>query len=117
VVVVYLFSTSCKVCPAITRTLDSLHTALGRRGLVVLAASEESADTLARLRTRLPVFADSGSVIRRSFSSPRGDLPLVAVVGRDGVITHAALGDGVDAAELEAAIERAVRITAARAGR
>lgn len=121
VVVVYLFATSCRACAAITRTLESLQSSLGRRGLVVMAASEESPATLANLKTRLPLFSDLGNMVRRTFASGdsagaavRGALPLVAVVGRDGVITHAALGDGVDAVELRRAVERAVRVTTAR---
>lgn len=117
VVVVYLFATTCKSCKAITRALESLQATLGRRGLVVLAASEEPASTLAGLKTTLPLFADTGQAIRRTFASSarvatvlRGAVPIVAVVGRDGVITHAALGDEVDPVELRRAVERAVRV-------
>ena len=115
VVVVYLFASGCKQCAPITRTLEQLDAALGKRGLVVLAVGEESVAGLSRLRTRLPVFADAQGVMRRSFSArDHGTLPLVAVVGRDGVVTHAALGQGVDVKELRAAIERAVRATTAQ---
>lgn len=117
VVVVYLFARLCSGCAAISRVVDELHVAHGDRGLAVLALGEEQPGVLAKLareqKLRMPVFADPFQRARRSLEILQGRLPAVLVIGRDNIVRYAALGDEVDPAELRAAVDRAMRRTAA----
>lgn len=115
-VVVYLFARACSRCVAISRVVDELHLRYGERGLSVLAFAEEDRAPVAALvraqKLRMPVFADPAHRARRAYGVS-GQLPAVLVIGRDGVVRHAALAPEIDVAALRAAVDRAMRHVAA----
>ena len=117
VVVVFLFARTCQRCSAIARVLDELHVALSGRGLTVLGFGEEQPGVLAQLARRdklkIPLFADPHQRVRRTLEVDQGPLPAVMVIGRDGIVRYAALGDEIVESELRASVDRAIRRIAA----
>ena len=111
VVVLEFWATWCKPCATTHEALDELARERGHEGLSVLAISGESEAALrAYVNRESPEFAvlrDPSGSVRKDYHA--STIPLLVVVGRDGIIRYAGVGAGLNLDHALFAAERALR--------
>ena len=122
VVLLDFWATTCGPCRMLNPALDELYDKYSDKGLEAMAISDEPRDLVQNFMTRtphrIPVYLDPNEVAHLQYDIK--GMPTVVVIGRDGLVTHVALGVArgdvaAEKAKLEAAIVEALAKPSARA--
>ena len=114
IVVVNFWATWCPPCVEEMPDLQRVHDEYSDRGVTVIGLGIDSPSSLKRFRDEhrlsLPLFAAgaSGSELGRALGNPSGALPYTILIGREGRIVQARLGQ-VQPAELRRWLDAQIR--------